>query len=515
MKNITLLLFLLFSLFNVFAQDVSKTIEVDPECRFDSYGFTKNGNLYLKYNKVGEISKDKKGIVELYDTSLKHIYKYDVHKKFFISEITNDGEQIKSKNLRANAYTPDYKFLNSAGEIYNYKSTGYKTFKFKPKGFKISDDFISKNNLYLFGYYKVSKKVSESKKKLQFIKRNLTTKETKEIDFKLPSEVSSKGIKKFQLLQNFNSDNKITILVKGFENNELTGSDFNVLKSKSQNYIVLNYDEDLKLIDKVEFKVDKISEGLNFCNSNTASGSFDLGSIDKYRKTLLKDEWSNKSYTVYRSKPIASGNIIHGKDGYFYTYSSVTSATGAKTNDAEGGVWVNKFDSKGNLIWKNYVKVSQEKMSAYGPYVYLDLSITQDNIIVSFTNLYLLNRFNFVSILNKDTGELEAQKSFFKLKFDKPKSDGNKNVLTIKDLKAVKKIPRSDYRISKNFYKNVIVDKNTLMAYTLNDSFKNYIDSFKDKEEEFHFITTINYDSIITLEIYFKKSTYKLHKFNL
>lgn len=517
MKKITLLLsFMIF--INGFSQDLSKDIQLDQNNPVDSYGFNKDGFFYLKYNKrESELPEDKIGTVELYNTIFEKVYKYDVPKNFVVSEITRNGSQIKSKNLRLNSYTPDYIFLNEEGDIQNYKSTGYKTFKFKPKGFILLYDFIKKNNLYLVGYYKVSKKVSPSKRKYQIIKRDLKSEETKEIDFNISEELTSNETLLVELLHEYNSDNKISFLSKIFKEDESLGSNFEVLKSKNQTYRILNYDENLKLINKADFNVEKFSEKLNFCNSNTSTNSFSTGSDDKLRTSLSQgqQQWSNKSYTVYNANPTASGNIIKAEDGFYYTYSSLTSARGIKeSKKKKGGILVNKFDSKGVLVWKKYIEITKEKMSAYGPYVYLDFNVTKDNIVIAYTNLFYSDRYNLVSVLSKDSGEVTSQKSFSRLKFDKPKGDGNKRKLTVKDLKLGGKKPRSDYRISEDFYDNIIVDKNTLMSYTLNTSFKNYIDSFKDKGE-FHFITTINYDNIITLEIDFENSKYKLQKFKL
>jgi len=504
MKQVLLNFLLLSYIVSAISQDLSKDLELNPKNLFDNYGFTEGGCFYLKYNKEGEFSKDKKGTVELFNTSLEQVYKYDVHKKFFISEITTYGKQIKSKNLRVNSYTPDYKFLNEDGDIYNYKSTGYKTFKFKPKGFKILDEFISKDNLYLLGYKKVSKKISQSKRKYQIVKRNLKTEETQEIDFELPVEISSKETLQLQVLKNYNSDNKISFLAKIFDSDESLGSDFSVFKSDNQVYRILNYNENLEFIDQQEFKVNKPEETLNFCNTRTSDNSFET-TID-YKN--YGD--SQKTYTKYLAKPDASGNIVRDEENNFYTYCSVTSASGVKDSSKSGGVLINKFKSNGGSIWETYIETvkNDDKDRAYGPYSHIDFKVTKDNIVISSSS-YGIN------ILDKNNGALQAKETVFSLDFVKPQGDGNKRVLTVKDLKVIKKIPRSDYKVLKNFNSNLVVDKNTLMAYVANTKFKNYIDSFKDKEEEFHFITTINYDSIITLEIDFEKSKYKLHKFNL
>ena len=495
---LTLPLVFCFCVNTIFSQEVSKEIAKKIDGKANCYDFTNEGFFYIKYNKDDSHPKDKRGTVEVYNPNLALEYTYDVNDKFYIKDITANGDQIMSKLPSTGA---DYVFLNNDGDKAEYESFN----KIIPKGFSAKRKYLVKDNLYLFCYDKSTKeKINNSKRKFTYsyhvIKLNLKTGEHKMIDFNLPKINSSDEVVEFFPLESFNSNSNFSFLTKKYSDFNLEVYLHNFLRTKKQSISIMNYDENFEFVNTNNLDVE-INEDtdLYYALSNLSK--------DAYSKhSRIKSDGSQSEFFLPEMK--ATGDVFKGAEGNLYTYSVVSSNKDKSIkNDKEenGGVFINKFDASGKLLWKKTINIPRlnDKRPIYGLYTYVNIEETKDDLIISYNNLHHKTKFGSISVLDNKNGALKEQTFFPKVAIETFNED--RKLLNPKTQKSL-------YQIKENFGE-LIVDEKTIMAYGSNEKVKNFIDARKDKKVTL--LSSIHQNYILTAEINNDKKVYKLHRFDL
>lgn len=466
------------------AQDTQKKLTLDKGYTIARYGFTTGGALYILTNKKMLSAKARDASFYKYNAETLDLdYSYKPTKNFNILETSPKGEKVLFNDSKTISLAKNnLNILNENGEVKEYEGD-----QWIPKDFIVITRFISKDYYVALGHQKGQKK---SKNHLyQMFSRNLNTFESTMVTFELPKIPNVEESKEFEFQIVDHTNDSFSILTKNFK--DYTKK----ISPQTQEYILAEYNYQGELI-KTQTLITKIDDSnLSYRTANTGPDSY-----DEVVSTYSKSDGSFGTHMSYVPNPISRGNIyIDLINKTYYTYSII----GSKKSKYGSGFLINKFDFTGKLLWtqKEIIATKKEKFEITGHRTYVKFLHTNSYIGFAISNFK--DNYAYIFKINPQNGEIILQKNFKKMKAYQLGGFGNFDTLYSNEFV-------SDFTFKENFPKSLVLDVETLTAYILNEKFKTYIDNLKNTKNKLNIISSINKNTVTTIQADNKNDDFKL-----
>ena len=491
MKKITLLAFIVA--FNANSQDFSKKIEVPEGSEVSNYGFTRAGIFHVTASKKTYSGKKRNPLFRKFNpTNLDLDFEYRLKEPFRVEESSQYGDAFLYDNSPPIGLVTSKKpsdFLFTDGSVKNYDGKDW-----LPDDFVSITEFISKDYYISLGYtkgranYKRKEKHTniETKKQYKFFRRDLKTFESLYTDLNLRAEIEIDEETEFIFQYLDHDDQHFTLLTKNFFDKDENGK-----HPKKVEYILPIYNYDGDLVETRILTAEIEDKRLDFQGGvRLGKGSFALKTV----YSTVKKDWTQ----AWVPQPIASGNVYNDIENQtYYTFGIITG--GSKTKN-KCVFMLDKFDYKGKKLWsKSYEQPTRAKKgNGFKDYVdHVRLVDAGNNLGIALAD-YKNEYFKVIEV-NKESGEIlnsvdYAGLSRYKLKY----YDQFTSSFVLKDA----------------FDKKFGLDYETIMAYSLNTKFKDFIDTQKQPDQPLNFVTSITDRGIVTIMANNKDNDFTLMKFN-
>lgn len=497
MKKLSIILFC-FIVTGSVAQDYSKPLEIPEGIKVANYGFTDEGSFYMTTQKRVLSAKDKDATFEKFnsvDLELDLTHKPD--EQFRIRESSPFGDTFLYDNSASFSFNSDRpsSFLFSDGSTKTFEGE-----EWLPKDFIPISEFISKDYYVCIGHEKGRDKYKENgndkvlQKQYKFFRRDLKTFESIYTDFELYDDIQVEEETVFPHKYLFHNDNDFTFFTKNFTETDKKGK-----HPKKVEYILSVYNFEGKLI-KTKILTNEIDDKrLDFIGDiNLGPGSFEY--VTRYSN--IRKDWIQVQVPTI----ISSGNVYNDtQNKAYYTFGIIKGDR--KTKD-KCMLMVDKFDYSGKKIWSKSFEQPTRSKKGQG----FDEHVTSVHIVntgkeIAFALPSFKNDYLKIMQVSKENGDITATQEYGNYKRNQLNGFGNFDNMYTNEFV-------SDFVFKDNFDKKFILDYETVIAYSLNPNFKDFLDRQKEPERKLNFITNITDNGIVTIMANNKDNDFKLLKFN-
>ena len=389
---ILLLLLLVFSLNNTFAQD--KVVEIKPtdKYKFLGYEYAENGLFYITTGK-GKKPKAQIKVVN-YDQDLNVIYEKNNKKsKFeplpaFFGRGMNDAphyyDLFATTNGKYTISKIDRYIIDSEG---NHNPFNFEKYK-ETEDIKMFFTFYSDNYACYLG--KIIKEITRKNRNepkddnIYFFRRSLSDQTTKKIALQIPPIVTEEEKISFGL-HSFD-ENGFYIINKVLEK-----------ESSIDVYNILNYNYEGELISNRSLKV--TLDNKYFSASNCGFGSSSIV--------------YNNRFTFHKLNDDATGNVyIDNVNGEYYVFGLYSNKKDLDLYNARNnGFYVKKYSFNGELIWSSINNITDKdynknSVSYHTTVAFFDLENDQKGIRISNSN----HDYSFMFLFNDSDGKVTKDK---------------------------------------------------------------------------------------------------------
>lgn len=490
MKKLNLLFFCFGFLFFANAQDKSLDITLKEKNRYLNSDFTQNG---LSYFITGNDKSKTDLNIFCYDSdfnlkfSKNFISKYEGLPAFFGRGMNDPQVYYDFQPTITGKYTllyDDDLIQDEKGNTKAFEHDGGRKFTDFNTKFYINND----NYSCFFGYKKIGKK-SEDSKETYFYRYDLNDLSKKIIELKFPefSSLISTPTEKNKSSKKDKDEKTQKWEVAQYDNDKFVMINKELNKERTQNqYNIVTYDYDGNVSKTINVSV--TLKGKYFALSDSGLGS----------KTIYYSEMVNAGFL----DEFATGNVyIEGDNEFYYIYGLYSNSKNSSINKVNfNGFYIYKYDSKGQLVWKNEKEIVDSK----------GFNTTQRPIAVSVD--FLMIKGNQIGLNMSSFYEKYAQ-MFLLSSVDGKIVKNKKYDFKIDNLKLnavrVKAFP-TGYIVSN--YENKNLDINTAFASFLNPKVDTFL-KIKTKED-LNYNAKITKDAIYIIEEDTKEKDFRLLKFN-
>ncbi|WP_324026184.1 hypothetical protein QSV08_02210 [Maribacter sp. BPC-D8] len=432
-----LLFFVLSFCFNFSQAQDEKQISLEDNFSIEDFGFTDKGNFYTlelvkkmdyesRYRVWGE-NFELLGTVTTEDDIKKYEFQYP------------------SDNGRSFAY-------NDRLDLAIGSSSSIKFDKGEFESINLYHQFLTDNK-----FIGIGKKIEG--KELKFSWNNVI--ENKEIlsfsYFMFVKDLESGSIKVYPISKPEDcelKDNNTQVLY--YDDDNIIMSFIKETSTIERSYIVATYSTTGRKLNERElkFSVDN-PENEKFAIVNLENGGFDQTTTSDnsgFGNSLSKTDVDTHTFANDKSQ----GDIRYDAlEKTYYIYA------GIKPKKGDSGILIQKFDEKGELIWrKNHIfsETSFHYINSFNRFLTFD--VYQPFIGVSVYSTKGKNYCDFY-VIDKNSGELKASKKYKNYNFFRKSKKYN-------GLGA-------EYKINSDGLKNLGIDRSIIYSSLYNDKFNNYI----------------------------------------
>lgn len=496
MKNL-IIIFSLLCISVISAQDVEKELDIPEGYNVSRYGFTDEGSFYLTTNKRVLSAKAKDATFKKFNANTLELDL--IHKpkeQFRIRKSSPNGETFLYDNSGAFAWNPEEpsSILLEDGSTKSFEGKDW-----TPENFILISDFINKDFYVALGYEKGRGKFKgrNENKDYKLFRRDLKNFQSYYTDFDLTKEINSNDEEiKFEHQFLSHTDENFTLITKNYSQKDDKGN-----HPKSVDYVLSIYDYEGNLQETRTLTNEIQDKRLNFKSIDMGSGSF------KYEySSYVNSKGQMRTRTITIPQHISFGNVHEDVENQvYYTYGIING--GRKTKN-KCVFMLDKFAYSGEKIWsRSYDQVTrQKKGQGFENYVTkVNLVDTGDNLGITLADMG--NDYLSVLQIDKADGKIVSKDGYGDFK-----RNGLNGFMNFDNMYTNEFV--SDYVFKERFGKKIILDFDTLIAYSLNPEFKKFIDAQKNSDRKLNFITNITDNGIVTIMAENKDNNFKFLKFN-
>jgi len=479
------------------AQEINNKLDIPEGYTVSDYGFTDEGSLYIKTNKRVLSAKAKDATFKKYNSkTLELDLTHKPTEQFRIRKSSPNGETFLYDNSGSFAWNSEEpsSILHADGTVKNFEEKDW-----TPEDFIMISDFINKDFYVAIGYEKGREKFKGKKKNKDYklFRRDLNTFQSYYTDFDLTRDVViDEEEKKFEHQFLEHSDENFTLITKNYLMKDDKGN-----HPKKVDYVLSIYDYEGKLKETRTLTNEIEDKRLKFKSTNMGPGSY------RYEyKTYTSMKGGMKTTTITIPQHISFGNVHNDiENQVYYTYGIINGGNKTKNKCV---FMLDKFDYSGTKIWsKSYNQPTRNKKGQGFENFVTKVKLVDTGNTLGVTLADMGNDYLSVVQINKSDGEIISTEGFGDFK-----RNGLNGFMNFDNMYTNEFV--SDYVFKDRFGKKMILDFDTLIAYSLNPEFKNFIDSKTSTEIKLNIITNITSNGIITILADNKDNNFNLMKFN-